>query len=725
MRRILWTLAICSAIGASASLAVSQDRYPFSDPSPFPSGTATRSESFGGRMTAGQQPNYSELFNSGTSSDSRRYSLNRTASASNTVAADSFRSSSAERLGSTARDFPTQSTYRPVGFDSDTRQQRVEDVIHAEYQRRPGDRERIERIGLTGREPLPSPATDSRYETEVSRTSDSRRTSRFTITRDTRLTDPISTSPSNEGEATWNLGSRLGNNSQPARPTQNFVPSRSEQPQTPVVDFSQQGTRGHGNLTTTPQRPAATTTASAPVTIKLQEKDAQTPSVTLEWVKKTGINVGQQCTCDLIVKNTGIIPAEQVEVSASFPTTVRVVTTSPQPASAEDVLRWEFTTLAPGEEQVIEIHMIPLERGDLATSANVRFTGTTSTKFTVSEPLLQVALKGPEKVMVGEPASHTVVVTNPGTGVATNVQVEAIIPKGLEHARNDRLIMDLGSLNPGESRSVRLALAAIAGGKHVVQVQARADGDLSQNTSADVDVIAPILVAEIDGPGLRYLGRNATYTLRVRNDGVVTTENVRVMHKVPEGFTLVESDRGAQFDAPNSLLNWFVGRLGAGQTAELNVTLRSDRIGSFTQFMRATSEHGAVSDAQVTTQVEGVSSLAMEIKDLDDPVEVGNETAYEIVVKNEGSAPASNVSLACEMASSLTVLKAQGPVESFTQPGGVSFRPVIELAPGNSVTYRIHVRGTSSGQHRIRARLSSDSVSEPITEDELTRFYGE
>ncbi len=755
MRRILWTLAICTVIGAGASLAISQDRNPFDDPSPFPSDsshsrhTGSSRHDHGafpqGRMSAGERPNYAELFQARDRDiSSRRYSLNRTdhrADSANpfpeSTSRTAGRSRTSERFGSSSSvsELPRQGTYRPVGYESTGTRQSQKDVIHAEYQRKPGERERIERIGLTRRETLHVPqqeqaaAVNNPLDKTVTERTEQRRSSRFTISRDTRLTDPVSVAPVSR-EPSWNFGNRReASHTAPAETQSRFVPSRSE----PAFGTARAdaGTitdrnKSRSRNAFTVSRPTKTASkASLPVAIRLQEKNSQSPSVTLEWVKKTGINVGQECTCQLVVRNSGIIPAEQIEVSATFPASVRLVATTPQPTSAEDVLRWEFSDLAPGEEQVIEIQMIPLEAGDLPTTAHVRFTGTAATKFTVSEPLLQVAVKGPEKVMVGDPASHTVIVTNPGTGVATNVQVEAIIPKGLEHARGERLIMDLGSLNPGETRSVRLALAAVAGGKQVLQVQARADGNLSRNTSASVDVIAPVLVAEVDGPKLRYLRRNATYTLRVRNDGVVTTENVRVMHKVPEGFTMVEADRGAQFDAPNNLLNWFVGRLGAGETAELKVTLRADKIGSFTQFVRATSEHGAISDAQVTTQVEGVSSLAMEIRDLDDPVEVGNETAYEIVVKNEGSAPARNVSLACEIPASLTLLKAHGPVESFTQPGGVSFRPVIELAPGNSVTYRVHVRGTTSGQHRIRARLSSDSISEPITEDELTRFYGE
>ena len=73
----------------------------------------------------------------------------------------------------------------------------------------------------------------------------------------------------------------------------------------------------------------------------------------------------------------------------------------------------------------------------------------------------------------------------------------------------------------------------------------------------------------------------------------------------------------------------------------------------------------------------------------------------------------------------MDVLNAQGPVDSIKQRDLVTFNPVLELAPGNSVTYRIHIRGSVGGHHRLRAKLSSDGNPEALTEDEVTRFYGE
>ena len=66
--------------------------------------------------------------------------------------------------------------------------------------------------------------------------------------------------------------------------------------------------------------PTAKSSAVAPVDFPVQAATGpQTAQVSLEWIKRTEINVGQECQCDLQVKNTGEIPARNVSVIAEFP----------------------------------------------------------------------------------------------------------------------------------------------------------------------------------------------------------------------------------------------------------------------------------------------------------------------------------------------------------------------------------------------------------------------
>src|SRR5690606_17548629 len=155
----------------------------------------------------------------------------------------------------------------------------------------------------------------------------------------------------------------------------------------------------------------------------------------------------------------------------------------------------------------------------LKTTAVVRLAGAAENKFLVEEPMLALNVKGPKQLMVGDPASQSITVSNPGTGTAHHIAIEARISKGLEHPGGDKLSIKVGSLAPGESRMVRLPLVAVGGGEQTVAIRATSGNDLNQEAVAKVTVVAPSVKVAVEGPSLRFVGRNASYAVSVSNDG--------------------------------------------------------------------------------------------------------------------------------------------------------------------------------------------------------------
>jgi uncharacterized repeat protein (TIGR01451 family) len=339
--------------------------------------------------------------------------------------------------------------------------------------------------------------------------------------------------------------------------------------------------------------------------------------------------------------------------------------------------------------------------------------------------MLQIEIKGPEEVMAGDLASQTVIVSNPGTGMTTNVVVEAHVPEGLEHPRGERLILEIGTLAPGESRMVRLPMAAVKGGKQTVNIEARADANLNQSLARDINVIAPSLKVAVGGPSLRYIGRSAGYQVTVTNDGTSASNNVRVMHQLPQGFKFLRADKGGTFDADQNSVGWFVGRLEAGESAVVQVELDATEPGNFAHHVTVMSDQGARATADFQTQVDGTASLVLEIVDGDDPIEVGAETSYEVRVRNEGTAAAKNVGVSCELPAAVALIGSKGPVEHIVESGVIVFKSLDHLDAGKTALYRITVQGKAPGNHRFRARLVSDSNEEPLIFEELTKFYGD
>uniref|UniRef100_A0A7C4LQL1 DUF11 domain-containing protein n=1 Tax=Schlesneria paludicola TaxID=360056 RepID=A0A7C4LQL1_9PLAN len=460
-------------------------------------------------------------------------------------------------------------------------------------------------------------------------------------------------------------------------------------------------------------------------TIAPGESATQLPMLSIEWVRRGEINVGQECQIDLVVKNFGSLPAAQVAVDATFPASVRLTSAEPKPTSTADKASWNFDSLAPGAERRMAIKFIPSRRGELGLNAAVRFTGQAAAVFKVEEPQLKLAIKGPSEVLLGDPATQLITITNSGTGVAHHVKLEARLSEGLEHRDGQRVEITVGSLGAGESQQVRLGLAASKGGPQTIQFLATSSCEATCTASTKITVLAPSLQATLQGPGLRYKGRNARYALTVHNDGTVPNNNVRVSQAVPEGFQFVSAERGGKFDPSQKSIHWFIGRLEAGQSVQLDCELTAAALGDFKHAATVYSENGVTARAELTTRVEGVASIETEIVDLDDPVELGSETAWEIRVKNTGSKPAGNVAIQCELPAGVALLSAKGATTATTQGKGVQFKALPQLPPGQQAVYRVHVRGTVEGTHRLRARVTSDALDQPVTLEEPTRFYAD
>lgn len=453
---------------------------------------------------------------------------------------------------------------------------------------------------------------------------------------------------------------------------------------------------------------------------------ADVPLVSLKWTKISEVNVGQECKCGLVVKNTGKMAAKDIVVEAYFPKNVRLIDAEPFPNDSKDHLIWIFEHLDPGQEKIVEITMIPSRRGELETSATVRFTGVAKSVLTVEEPQLGLAISGTHDVMVGETLTQTIVVSNPGTGIAHDVVVHAKIPQGLEHPRGKVVEMGIGSLGPGESRELRLPLVATIGGDAVVLVEARGSANLSQSAQTSIKIAAPKLGVAVTGPGFRYVGRNAQYVVTVTNEGVAATDNVRVTHLIPEGFEFIKADKGGKLDASTGSVIWFLGRLDAGESMQVAVDLSARQIGEGVHHIQASAENGLIANAKTSTRVEGSSNVVMEVADLDDPVEVGTQTAYEIRIRNDGSKAAQNLEISCELPKGLELIDTQGPTDNFLDKGGVlHFKSLAELAAGSKATYVIRVNGKVPGNLRLRAKLTSNASPEPLVVEEMTKFYAE
>src|SRR5262249_37962038 len=153
-----------------------------------------------------------------------------------------------------------------------------------------------------------------------------------------------------------------------------------------------------------------------------------------------------------------------------------------------------------------------------------------------------------------------------------------------------------------------------------------------------------------------------------------------------------------------------------GQTKEVSLELTAANTGEHKNKAVASAARGLKAEGEIATRVEGLPALLMELVDLDDPVEVGAETSYEIRVTNTGTKTETNLQMTCSVPDKMEFRGAKAPpgVNFKLEGKEVVFDVIPKLAPRADVIYRVSVRGTASGDLRFRARMKADGLVDPV-----------
>lgn len=449
------------------------------------------------------------------------------------------------------------------------------------------------------------------------------------------------------------------------------------------------------------------------------DEGTQSPGLVMEWVRAEAMNVGRPTTVELVIRNPGQSTVSGVDVEVLVPANCELLELTPSPIEENAALRWSLGTIKAGDVRTIRMQLVPRTPGDATMQASLHLTGTSSYPMTIVEPMLELTVDGPDVAEAGEQVGYLLQVSNPGTGTADNVVITATLPEGLEHKSGKTLNIAIGTLNPGESRQAKLSLTAVRGGEHSLEVRAEAEGDLLQESTAQVRVSEPRLQVAIAGPEAGICGRNADYRVQISNSGSVPSANVRAKYKVPEGFEFVSANRGGRFATAEQTVEWFVGTLQPDQDSEFVVTLCPAVPGNALHQAGVISEHGGVTTCELETQYEGAAELEMKMVMSEPAVEAGDEGTWQIRIRNTGSSPARDVGISCELPAGATLLDVEAPGAWIAENGVLVFRSLPEVAAGDEVLLEVRVRCERAGNHRLRLRVASTSIAEPLIGEDL------
>ncbi len=450
----------------------------------------------------------------------------------------------------------------------------------------------------------------------------------------------------------------------------------------------------------------------------------QSPSIIIQKRAPDEVKVGKPATFAIQVQNVGGVEALGVQVYDRVPAGMRLIDASPQPQQHGDVLIWQLGALEPGGERMVSMQLVPEQEGELGSVARVTFEAAASVRTISTRPALKITQRAPQQVLIGQQLEIELEVSNPGTGAATGVIMQEDVPEGLEHPKGRQLDNLIGTLAPGEVRRQVLRLRAVSPGTVENHIRLVGDDGLAAEHRVSVEVIAPQLAIELEGPARRFLERQATYQINLANTGSAEATNVEIVAYLDRGFSFVGTEYQGQYDPNRHAVYWSLAELPPEGRGVVPLTLLPIEQGERAIRLEARGDLNLVSRHEKKVNVDALAELTFAITDDVDPIEIGGTVTYEVRITNRGSGDDGDVRFQMQLPSGLELISSDNDASTDGR-GLVVFAPQSVMAARSETVHRIRARATAPGTHVVKAMIASRETPVQVTKEESTTVYAD
>lgn len=435
------------------------------------------------------------------------------------------------------------------------------------------------------------------------------------------------------------------------------------------------------------------------------------------------ILLGQEASYLVELMNPAPQDAQDVIVRVAVPATMRVigydsrvgVVTSESPIG-QTMVMWRLDHVSGNSNQQLAIKVVPeVARASELTVEWVYKPKTLSSTIAILEPKLDVAISGPSEIRYGETHNYKIRLSNPGTGPATDVQIQ------LASAGQSLPASRIGTLQPGESKELEIEVTAEQAGQMVVQAMATAAGGLQAQFEKTLQIRQARLQLQIDGAKLVYAGSPVQYQLRVANTGDATAMDVVAQMNLPAGAKFIAGTTGAE--PTQDVVGWRLGDLAPGTERILSVQCELTRAGANQLTARAETANRVSATESMTTTVDALADLKLHVNDPKGPVPTGREVVYELEIVNRGSKAAQEIYVVAQFSEGIEPVSASG-VQAELVPGQVLFQAIPRLGPGERKVLKVIAKASQAGSLRFRAEVKCGDPETHLVAEESTRYFG-
>jgi len=392
----------------------------------------------------------------------------------------------------------------------------------------------------------------------------------------------------------------------------------------------------------------------------------------------------------------------------------------------------------------------PIGQTTVTTTASDSCGNTTNCTFTVmvinpnvlSADISVVKTGPPDPVLVGTNITYSIVVSNAGPSTASNVISRDSIPTGTTFVSAtppgytyypNFLRVDTAPFNLAVGTTFTWTVTVQVTNAQQIINYANAFGttadpnttnNLGSATNNAVYPSADISVVKTGPPDPVLVGTNITYSIIVSNAGPSTASNVISRDSIPTGTTFVSATPPGYTYYPNFLrVDTAPFNLAVGATFTWTVTVQVTNAQQIINFANA---YGTTFDPNTTNNLGSATNNAVyPSADISvvktgppDPVLVGTNITYSIVVSNAGPNTASNVISRDSIPTGTTFVSATPPGYTYYPNFLRVDTAPFNLAMGATFTWTVTIQVTNA-QQIINYANAFGTTADPNTTNNL------
>ncbi len=478
--------------------------------------------------------------------------------------------------------------------------------------------------------------------------------------------------------------------------------------------------------------PRASATRDAPnvadSTPNVSVATTRAPNVLVDTIGPKKLVVGQESTYKIVARNLGTETARKLVVTTDIPesvTNVKARATIGDASFQSNVDRnsskrcvWNVGDLAPGDEFALEIKLTPTKRAAFGLASQFDFERASAlAEVEVQEPILEALIEGRDSIEWGVEDKYRLRLRNIGNGDAEDVVLN--VSTG-ENSASQKI----GLLRAGDEKVVEMSVKTATDDYFVIAVEAVGAYGLRATAEKKVLALRGRLDVQVETPDLQFVDGEFEATIRVKNLGAATLQNVDVVAQIPQDVEVVYCSNQARRNLEKRRIYWVAPFIRPNEETVFTARCRVTKSGVANFEVVGVDQTGLVAQARSQVNVEAIAVLAMRVNAPKEPIAVGKTCTYELVVENNGTRDAREINSGIFLGAGIKPLAVednQGYV--YPEDSKVLFKKIESLKAGERVVFRVKAEAVVAGNQKVQAMLQSTPEDVSLLSEETTYCY--